>query len=331
MSRAGEDELIRRFFAPLAGPAALGLADDAALFVPPPGRELVLTADALVAGIHFFPDDPPASIGRKALGVNLSDLAAKGSDARRVSCSPSRCPRAGAEASFGAFCDGLGAIARDHACPLFGGDTVRTPGPLTLSITAFGSVPAGRMVRRTSARAGEIVCVTGTIGDAHLGLLLSPPSAPTGPARLSGGEIAFLVDRYRHPQPRTVLVPILGDAARARDGRVGRPRAATCRKCSQSSRIGGELDLDAVPLSAAARAVLALRPDLFDAPRVGRGRFTRSSSPSPPERVRAVREAAAAGGHGGLAHRTHDARARSASRRAGAAGARREARSFSHF
>lgn len=289
MARAGEDELIRRFFAPLAGPAALGLADDAALFVPPPGRELVLTADALVAGIHFFPDDPPASIGCKALGVNLSDLAAKGARPEGFLLTIAL-PDGWSEAWLGAFCDGLGATAREHACPLFGGDTVRTPGPLTLSITALGSVPAGRMVRRTSARAGEIVCVTGTIGDAHLGLLLSPAARPDWATRLSAGEIDALLDRYRHPQPRTALAETLSEQASAAMD-VSDGLAGDLYKMLAASGVGGELDLDAVPLSAAAQAALAVRPDLFER-LVSGGDDYEILFTLPAERVGAVQEAA---------------------------------------
>src|SRR5271155_6273991 len=140
--RPGEDDLIVRYFAPLAGPAGLGLKDDVALLTPPSGRDLVLTTDALVAGVHFFADDPPEAIARKALRVNLSDLAAKG--ARPLGFLLSLVlPRDWREAWLKAFAEGLGADASTYDCPLIGGDTVKTPGPLTLSVTAIGSVPGG--------------------------------------------------------------------------------------------------------------------------------------------------------------------------------------------
>src|ERR1700693_5735535 len=134
--RPGEDDLIARYFAPLAGPAGLGLKDDAALLTPPAGRDLVLTTDALVAGVHFFADDPPDAIARKALRVNLSDLAAKG-------CSPLAfllslaLPRDWREDWLKAFAAGLASDASTYDCPLAGGGTVATPGPLSLSRAAL--------------------------------------------------------------------------------------------------------------------------------------------------------------------------------------------------
>src|SRR5918911_450189 len=148
--RPGEDELIARYFAPIAGEGALGLKDDAALLRPPSGHDLVVTADAIVAGVHFFPDDPPGSIAMKALGVNVSDLAAKGA-APTGFVMTLMLPQDWTEAWLAAFCEGLGEAARAFGCPLLGGDTVRGPA-LALSVTAFGEVAAGRIVRRTTAR-----------------------------------------------------------------------------------------------------------------------------------------------------------------------------------
>jgi thiamine-monophosphate kinase len=159
--RLGEDELIARYFAPLAGAAGLGLRDDAALMRPAPGEDLVLTADALVAGVHFLPDDPPQAIARKALRVNLSDLAAKGAWPRGFLLTLAL-PGDWREDWLAAFAGGLGADASAYDCPLIGGDTVSTPGPLTLSITAIGSVPEGRMARRTGVKPGDRLYVTGT-------------------------------------------------------------------------------------------------------------------------------------------------------------------------
>ena len=140
--RPGEDDLIARYFAPLAGAAGLGLKDDVALLTPPSGRDLVLTTDALVAGVHFFADDPPGAIARKALRVNLSDLAAKG--AAPLGFLLSLALPAGWTADWlEDFARGLGEDARTWDCPLLGGDTVKTPGSLTLSITALGSAPTG--------------------------------------------------------------------------------------------------------------------------------------------------------------------------------------------
>ena len=128
------------------------LLDDAALIKPPAGHELVITTDAIVAGVHFFTDDPAETIAQKALGVNLSDLAAKGADPLGFVLSLIL-PKHTDDAWIAAFAAGLGAMAKQNHCPLLGGDTVISPGPLTLSITAFGSVPEGRMVRRRRTRA----------------------------------------------------------------------------------------------------------------------------------------------------------------------------------
>ena len=262
MGRAGEDELIARFFAPIAGPAALGLKDDTALLSPPAGCDLVVTADAVVASVHFLPDDPPDTIGRKALGVNLSDLAAKGADPLGFLLTLAL-PADWTEAWLGGFCDGLRATAAEHGCPLLGGDTVRTPGPLSISVAALGSVPAGRMVRRTSAAPGQVVCVTGTIGDAALGLALLRPEQPRWAPALSAEQRAFLIDRYRNPQPRLALAAALREgAAAAMD--VSDGLAGDLAKILRASGVGGALELDRVPFSDAARAAIAADPALRD-------------------------------------------------------------------
>ena len=167
---SAEDRLIARYFRPLAtAPGAFGLSDDAAALTPPPGCDLVLTTDGVIAGVHFFPDDPPDTIGRKALRMNLSDLAAKG--AKPAGFLLSLALPAGTDATWIAgFAAGLGEDAAAYGCPLFGGDTDHTPGPLAVSIAAFGTVPQGRMVRRSTAKAGDSIVVTGTIGDAALGV-----------------------------------------------------------------------------------------------------------------------------------------------------------------
>ncbi|MET0429274.1 MAG: thiamine-phosphate kinase, partial [Microvirga sp.] len=206
MTRPGEVDLIARYFAPIADPAGLGLKDDAACLAPTPGHDLVVTVDALVEGVHFLPGDPPGSVARKALGVNVSDLAAKGSEPRGFLLALAL-PDGWTTDWLSAFADGLGRAARDFGCPLLGGDTVRAAGPLTLSVTALGEVPRGRMVRRTNARPGDAICVTGTIGDAALGLDLR--GSPAWAGALSAEHRAILADRYLHPRPRHGLAAIL--------------------------------------------------------------------------------------------------------------------------
>jgi thiamine-monophosphate kinase len=259
-ARPTEDELIARFFRPLAGPAALGLLDDAACLSPEPGSDLVMTADALVAGVHFFPHDPPEAIGWKALAVNLSDLAAKAAAPRGFLLSLALPPGWTAE-WLDAFARGLGDAAREGDCPLLGGDTVRTPGPLTLSITAVGSVPSGRMAPRTGARPGDRLYVSGTIGDAALGLklrLAEEPrrAAPAWAAALDEAGRAHLLDRYLRPRPRLALRAALQAHAHAAmdvsDGLVG-----DLRKMASASGVAAALDVAGVPLSRGAQAAIA--------------------------------------------------------------------------
>ncbi len=262
MERPGEFELIARHFAPIAGPGGLGLVDDAGLLRPARGYEIVVTADALVAGVHFFPDDPPGSIARKALAVNLSDLAAKGAKPEGFVLALAL-PTGWTDSWLAAFAAGLKRAADEAGCPLIGGDTVSTPGPLTLSITAFGSVPAGRMVLRSGAKPGDVLAVSGTIGDAALGLKVHGPAAPPWVAGLSQGHRAALADRYLHPQPRLRLAAALQAHASAAmdvsDGLVG-----DLAKLLKASGAGAELDLDAVPLSEAARAAIMADPALAE-------------------------------------------------------------------
>ena len=206
--RPSEDDLIARYFAPLAGPGGLGLKDDAALIAGIPGLDLVVTVDAIVAGIHFLPDDPPGTIGAKALGVNLSDLAAKGADPAGFLLALAL-PADWTADWLAAFAEGLGLMAAAQGCPLLGGDTVATPGPLTISVTAFGHVPAGRMVRRTTARSGDLLCVTGTIGDAALGLDLltgAPPRDVPFPLAGDGGP-RVSEGRMRGVAPSAEVLP----------------------------------------------------------------------------------------------------------------------------
>ncbi|WP_371346157.1 thiamine-phosphate kinase [Ancylobacter sp. IITR112] len=258
---SGEEALIDRLFAPIAThPGALNLKDDAALLAVPPGHELVLTKDALVAGVHFFADDPPDAIARKAMRVNLSDLAAKGARPLGVMLAFAIPPEMDA-AALDAFAGGIAADAALYDAPLLGGDTVRTPGPFTVSITAIGAVPAGTMVRRAGAKAGQAIVVSGSIGDGALGLALRLDPARPGFAGLSEEEAGFLRERYLLPRPRLPLIRALREHASAAmdvsDGLIG-----DLAKMLAASGIGGEIDIDRVPLSPAARRVLAAEPAL---------------------------------------------------------------------
>jgi len=260
VERPGEDSLIARFFAPLAGEGALDLKDDAARLNPKPGHDLVLTADALVESVHFLPDDAPGSIARKALGVNISDLAAKGADPVGFLLSLAL-PGDWTEVWLAEFSAGLGEAARDFGCPLLGGDTVKAKGALTLSVTAIGEVPEGRMVRRTTAQEGDLICVTGTIGDAALGLRLR--SSPAWVGTLSEEERAFLADRYLHPRPRHRLARAVRTYARASMD-VSDGLAGDLAKMMRVSGVSAVVDVDQVPLSDSAGKAVRASPALMD-------------------------------------------------------------------
>jgi thiamine-monophosphate kinase len=237
-----EFTLIARHFAPLAGAAGLGLLDDAAVFTPPPGRELVVTADAMVAGVHFPPDDPPRLIGQKLLRVNLSDIAAMGAVPLGYLLTVSA-PRGTDEAWFAAFADGLAADQAAYGVQLLGGDTTSTPGPITLSVTLLGHVAPGTAWRRSGAQAGDGLWVTGTIGDGVLGL-----AAVRGEIADPDGSLA---GRYRLPTPRLGL-PLQGVVSAAMDVSDGLVQDAG--HMARASGVGLVIETELVPVSAAGRA-----------------------------------------------------------------------------
>jgi thiamine-monophosphate kinase len=260
---SAEDALIARHFKPIARhPGAFGLSDDAASLTPPKGHDLVLTADAIVGGVHFFPDDPPGAIARKALRVNLSDLAAKG--AQPAGCLLSiALPKSVNAAWLKAFARGLGADAKTYGCPLMGGDTVRTHGPLMVSVAAFGTLPKGAMVRRAGAKPGDHVFVTGTIGDAALGLKLRLDHGAAGRWTLSGAQRAHLLGRYLLPQPRNVLAAVVRTFASAAMD-VSDGLAGDLGKLCKVSDVAAEIAVETVPLSKAALAAVMAEPGMIE-------------------------------------------------------------------
>lgn len=256
----GEFQLIEKYFKPLASdPAALGLGDDAALLQPPTGRELVLTVDALIEGVHFLAHDAPGDIAKKLLRVNLSDLAAKGAVplGYLMTCA---FPQSVDEAFIAAFAKGLGEDQSEFAISLLGGDTTNTPGPLSLSLTAIGHVAPGTMLRRNAARAGDLVFVSGTLGDGALGLKVRRGEL----LDLSLEARTFLDERYRLPRPRLALGQKLAAEGLSRaaldisDGLV-----ADLSHICKASGLAAEIEAAAVPLSPAAAEALAEDPALL--------------------------------------------------------------------
>jgi thiamine-monophosphate kinase len=293
-NESAEDRLIARYFRPLAtAPGAFGLIDDAAALTPPPGCDLVLTTDGAIAGVHFFPDDPPEMVSRKVLRMNLSDLAAKGAKPLGFLLSVAL-PSGFGEAWLGAFAAGLAEDAARFGCPLYGGDTDHTPGPISASIFAFGAVPQGKMVHRSTARPGHHIVVTGTIGDAAIGLQLRRERALAQRWGLSAAAGAELEARYLLPQPRNALADaILQYASAAID--VSDGLAGDLAKLCRASSVAADIDVAAVPFSDAARAAIAAEPALLETALSG-GDDYEIVLTLPPEKLATFRAAARAAG-----------------------------------
>jgi thiamine-monophosphate kinase len=256
----GEFDLIAAYFRPLTEgrPEALDLKDDAGLLTPPAGCQLVVTTDALVAGQHFLADGDPESLAVKALGVNLSDLAAMGATPAAYTLALAA-PKPIPPGWLQTFAAGLRDMQAAHGIFLLGGDTVTTGGPLTLSVTALGWVDTGAALRRSGAQVGDDLYVSGTIGDAALGLLIARDGRT-----LAGGEgDAFLRGRYDRPRPRTTLGPrLVGVATACID--VSDGLAADVGHIAKTSGLGAEIGVQGLPLSDAARAALTADPGLLE-------------------------------------------------------------------
>ncbi len=246
----GEFDWIAQLLRPLTrgAPEALDLLDDAAVIPSRPGFDLVITKDAMVAGVHFLPDDPLDLVARKLLRVNLSDLAAKGAQPWGYFLTTAW-PTGTAWAEKALFAEGLAADGEAFDIRLIGGDTVSTPGPLTLTVTLLGWVPHSGAILRKGARPGDLLAVSGVIGDGWLGL------------RAARGDLdsPALARRYRLPTPRVDLIPVLRAEARAAAD-VSDGLLADAGHIATASSCGVRVDLDAVPLSPEARAWLEAQP-----------------------------------------------------------------------
>lgn len=257
--RPDEFSLIADLFAPLAAeaPGAYGLTDDAASFTPRAGFDLVLTVDALVEGVHFLPGDPAASVAQKLLRVSLSDLAAKGATPRGYLLTTAWAAATPYEWMKG-FAAGLARDQQSFGVALWGGDTVTTRGPLSFSLTAIGEVPEGRMIRRGGALPGDGLFLTGSLGDAALGLAVAQGRLAAGQ-----GDEAALVARYRLPEPRVSVGPhLIGLAHAALD--VSDGLMADLGHLCDVSGTGARIEAAHLPLSVAAARCLERDPALIE-------------------------------------------------------------------
>jgi thiamine-monophosphate kinase len=249
-----EFELIAKYFAPLAGAGGLGLLDDAAIMTPAIGKDLVISKDMLVAGVHFFEDDDPAQIAMKALGVNLSDLAGKGASPIGYLLAIALTQEI-SDDWLESFSSGLKASQEKYGFCLLGGDTVKTPGPLTISITIFGDVAGGQVVKRSGAKVGDIVYVTGTIGDGALGLIERSKFEAAAVDR-------YLLNRYLEPQPRVALgrslAGLVGAGMDISDGLL-----ADASHMMKASGCGMYIERDKIPISEQARLCIEMDASLW--------------------------------------------------------------------
>ena len=246
-SPLGEFDLIQRFFKAGADAMhpndekviALGIGDDCALLKPAAGEEIAITSDMLVEGRHFFMNANPGLLGRKALAVNLSDLAAMG--AKPIGFTLSIALPNVDIAWLEAFSKGLFAVANQYSCPLIGGDT--TAGPLTISITAFGSIPSGKAIRRSGAKVGNDIWASGTIGDARLAL-----AALRHEITLPESDLKQIEHRMHNPTPRVELGMKIRELASAAldisDGLLG-----DLHHILKQSQVSAEVFLDQIPKS----------------------------------------------------------------------------------
>ena len=247
-----EFELVKRHLEPLVldREAAASLKDDCAVFGISSGHEVAISVDTLIADIHFFKNDPPKQIAQKVLRVNLSDLASSGAEPKFYFLAMSLPSTIGMD-WIEQFCLGLGADQTKFGISLLGGDTTSTPGPLSLTVTVIGEVPKGKAIRRGGAIEDEDVYLTGVIGDAALALSLIKTKGLDSVSK----NFPVLLERYRLPQPRTVLAPDLRQIASAcidiSDG-----LAADLEHICKTSGIAADIKISLLPISDAARVLI---------------------------------------------------------------------------
>ena len=283
--------LIDRYFRPLATDAhAFGLADDAAVLLQEPGSDVVLSSDMVCAGIHFFPDDPPSAIARKALRVNVSDIVAKGARPFAYTLSIAL-PEGTTGAWLAGFTGGLRGDQDQYGLTLLGGDTTRSAGGLAVSITAFGRVDAGGMVRRAGGSPGDGIYVSGTIGDSAIGLMVRQGEVEAADIGRGAGSLEA---RYLVPDPPAALVPALRDNASAALDVSDGLWADLGHMCSASG-VTADVDAGRVPLSDAVQRLVARRPEMLMKALTG-GDDYQVLAAIPPERSEGFENAAASAG-----------------------------------
>lgn len=267
-----EERIIQDFLAPLAAgyPGAYGLKDDCAAFTPTPGNDLVVKTDPVASGVHFFEDDAPEDIGWKALAVNVSDLAAKAATPRAYLMALSF-PEAPTRDWMRRFAQGLGDAQARFGMHLIGGDTDKRPGPVTISITVLGEVPSGRMVRRATARPGDLMFVSGQLGSAAMGLALrtrdragasgqGPSSRPVEPDDQDHEGRARVIGASLRPMPRLGLrAALLAHASAAMDLSDG--LAKDLGRMCRASGCGATVSTAQLPLEDIVRAAVAATPE----------------------------------------------------------------------
>jgi thiamine-monophosphate kinase len=257
-SRPSEFSIIKKYFAPFASQGAFEFRDDASEIIPNEGKSLVITQDAIAEGIHFFSDDPPELIAKKALRVNLSDLAAKGATPKYISLALGL-GKTWNEQWVAEFANGLKEDCEAYDIQLTGGDTFSTGAGFVISITALGEVPHDDYVSRLNAKAGDTLFVTGEIGDAALGLLAHERQI----FGLKNEDNAYLINRYLLPQPRVAAVEIIREFASASmdisDGLIG-----DLEKLCQASEVGAALKFQYIPFSQATQNAISLESNLLE-------------------------------------------------------------------
>lgn len=253
--KLGEFNLIAEYFAPLATtPGALGLLDDGAVLTIHPDQELITTTDMLISSVHFLENAEPEEIATRLLAVNVSDLAAMGATPMGYLLVTALTAEQDND-WLSRFAQRLKKDQIRFGMVLYGGDTVATPGPLSLTLTAFGTVPKGQALKRSSATIGDQIYVSGTLGDSALGLMALRDELPI----IDAAHRDFLINRFQAPQPRVNLGQSMREIARGvadiSDGFV-----ADLNHICEASQVGAKVFADDLPLSDAAKAVIALEP-----------------------------------------------------------------------